>query len=373
MRSLRFFSVALVISLVVSVAAIDGEPALAQSVENTSDDADSARERADVADGLVDEAVADRAEIEAQLAETIARVNDLAAQLSIVGAGLDRIASKIGFADAEMASIEADIEVQAVDAYMKVLSSPTVALVNSKSVEEALITQSVVEDVVAAGRSIIDTLLIRRRSLEDLQASFLEHQQEFAALQTEVDAEVEELARLYDQADASVAEAVRAAQAADAEYRAALDAVSAAKAKEAERKRQEQRATTTTTTPSNSTPPTTTPDGYNSGPWNHPPLVERWRSLVEQFFPADRVEQALRIINCESNGDPNAINPYSSASGLFQFIPSTWATTAHRAGYPDTSPFDPEANTASAAWLTNRYIELGYPYWMAWNCKRVLN
>ena len=29
-------------------------------------------------------------------------------------------------------------------------------------------------------------------------------------------------------------------------------------------------------------------------------------------------------------------------------------------------------NVASAAWLANRYAELGYPYWHAWSCKRVL-
>jgi soluble lytic murein transglycosylase-like protein len=94
---------------------------------------------------------------------------------------------------------------------------------------------------------------------------------------------------------------------------------------------------------------------------------------VERFFPAGRVEEALRIMGCESNGDPNAYNPYSGASGLFQFLPSTWATTAPRAGYPNASPFDPEANTASAAWLANRYQELGLDYWLAWSCRRVLD
>lgn len=31
-----------------------------------------------------------------------------------------------------------------------------------------------------------------------------------------------------------------------------------------------------------------------------------------------------RIIECESEGDPTAQNPVSSASGLYQFIDSTW-------------------------------------------------
>lgn len=94
---------------------------------------------------------------------------------------------------------------------------------------------------------------------------------------------------------------------------------------------------------------------------------------MQQFFPSNRVEEALRILDCESNGDPDAYNPYSGASGLFQFLPSTWSSTAPKAGYPNSSPFEPEANTASAAWLANRYQELGLYYWEAWSCKRMLD
>ena len=81
----------------------------------------------------------------------------------------------------------------------------------------------------------------------------------------------------------------------------------------------------------------------------------------------------MRILDCESNGDPDAYNPYSGASGLFQFLASTWASTAPKAGYPNASPFEPEPNVASAAWLANRYQELGLYYWLAWSCRRVLN
>lgn len=91
------------------------------------------------------------------------------------------------------------------------------------------------------------------------------------------------------------------------------------------------------------------------------------------YFPTHRVEEALRIIDCESNGDPNAYNPYSGASGLFQFLPSTWATTAPKAGWAGHSVFEPEPNVSSAAWLANRYEELGLYYWQAWSCRRVLN
>ena len=376
MRIFRFFPAVIAFSMFLSVAAVDGPLAYAQSVD---DDADDAKEKADAATGLVDSAVAEREQIERELAESIARVNELSAQLSIVGAGLDRTAQQLGFADVELASIQAQIEVQAVDAYMTVLSSPTISLVNSESVEKAMVASSVVEDVVASGRANVDELIIKRRSLQQLQLVYLEEQDEYQTLQEEVDAEVEHLAGLYDQADSAVATAVRGAQIADAEYREALSAVDLARAREEERKRQEERSTTTTTSPGTTTSPpttssntTTTTGGGGGGPWNHPPSVEQWRPLVQQFFPGNRVEEALRIIDCESNGDPDAYNPYSGASGLFQFLPSTWASTAPSAGYGGHSVFEPEANVASAAWLANRYQELGQYYWRAWNCRRVL-
>ena len=59
---------------------------------------------------------------------------------------------------------------------------------------------------------------------------------------------------------------------------------------------------------------------------------------------------ALRVARCESNYNPYAVNRYSGASGLFQFLPSTWATTPQRA----QSVFDPVANAQAAAWLYQR-------------------
>lgn len=385
MRSYRLVFAAVAASLVFTLAFADGPLALAQSTSDAEDEADIAKERADQASSLIDTAVAERGEIERELAATIARVNELSSQLSIVGSGLDRIAAKLGFADVEMAGIQAEIEVQAIDAYMTVVSSPSVNLVNTDTVEKALVATAVVEDVVADGRARVDALFIKRRSLEELQVSFLADQATYQLLQEEMNAEVEHLAELYDRADSDVADAIRESETANVQYQEALSAVDLAKARDEERQRQEERDTTTTTagptttTPSGTTPTTqptntTTPTtSGGGGPWNHPPAVEQWRSLVQQHFPANRVEEALRIMDCESNGDPNAYNPYSGASGLFQFLPSTWASTAPKAGYAGASVFEPVANTASAAWLGTRYEQLGLYFWQAWSCRRVLN
>jgi hypothetical protein len=93
------------------------------------------------------------------------------------------------------------------------------------------------------------------------------------------------------------------------------------------------------------------------------PGVEGWRMLVEHFFrPAD-VDRAIRVIACESKGDPDARNPHSSASGLFQHLASLWTPRAEAVGYPGASVFDPVANVAAAAGLV--YEGGGWSHWDA--------
>ena len=46
-------------------------------------------------------------------------------------------------------------------------------------------------------------------------------------------------------------------------------------------------------------------------------------NYIKQVFGEDS-EDALRIASCESKLDPEAKNPNSSATGIFQIIHSTW-------------------------------------------------
>jgi soluble lytic murein transglycosylase-like protein len=62
------------------------------------------------------------------------------------------------------------------------------------------------------------------------------------------------------------------------------------------------------------------------------------------------VSWALRVANCESHYNPQAVNGSSGASGLFQFLPSTWAGSP----FTGSSVFDPAANARAAAWLYQR-------------------
>lgn len=97
--------------------------------------------------------------------------------------------------------------------------------------------------------------------------------------------------------------------------------------------------------------------------------MEEWRPLVEQYFPPELVEEALSVIDCESNGDPLAVNSRSGASGLFQFMPGTWTWASSLAGWDGANVFLPEANIAVAAWLVQDSIDRGNPAWTHWTCK----
>jgi soluble lytic murein transglycosylase-like protein len=74
--------------------------------------------------------------------------------------------------------------------------------------------------------------------------------------------------------------------------------------------------------------------------------------ILDAFAPLGAAAQswALRVAKCESNYNPYAVNRSSGASGLFQFLPSTWAGSPYHA----QSVFDPSANAHAAAWLYQR-------------------
>ncbi|MDP3984464.1 MAG: transglycosylase family protein [Acidimicrobiia bacterium] len=93
------------------------------------------------------------------------------------------------------------------------------------------------------------------------------------------------------------------------------------------------------------------------------PAPAGWRSLVAQYFRPGDVERALRIIECESSGNADAVNPGSGASGLFQHLPRYWKVRAASAGFAGFSSLDPEANIAASAGLV--YHGGGWSHWSA--------
>jgi uncharacterized protein YraI len=85
--------------------------------------------------------------------------------------------------------------------------------------------------------------------------------------------------------------------------------------------------------------------GGGGGSWTQDELVQ----II--YAAADRYGQSradmLRVARCESGLDPNQVTPPYNASGLFQFLPGTWATTP----YADQDIFDPVANANAAGWM----------------------
>jgi hypothetical protein len=91
--------------------------------------------------------------------------------------------------------------------------------------------------------------------------------------------------------------------------------------------------------------------------------AQDWLPLVQAFFAPGDVARAMVVIGCESGGDPNAKNRYSSASGLFQHLGRFWGERSDLAGYSGSDIFDPLANVAVASWLV--YDGGGWSHWAA--------
>ena len=344
------------------------------------------------ADRLVSAAVANRNQVEAELLATLERYQSLSFELSSVSARLARLSQHVATAREGLDAARESADRHGVEAYMQAVSMPGGLVWSSETIEE----------VMVAGRTLAilaeeygDQAAVLAVTDRDLLALDREYQAEFRHVETlasQVETEAAALQQQFTLADRGVALAIGEALSADAAYRSELDQVEQARAAQEESERQAERATTTTalvatsstsptttaavattatagpnpTAPTSTAAVTTTAAGSISRTLK--PAVEQWRPLVSSYFSPALVDQALSIIQCESLGDANAYNPYSGASGLFQFLPGTWAVTSVKAGFSGASVFDPEANIASAAWLTSYYQASGRSAWTAWHC-----
>ncbi|MCL1599516.1 MAG: transglycosylase SLT domain-containing protein [Actinomycetia bacterium] len=137
----------------------------------------------------------------------------------------------------------------------------------------------------------------------------------------------------------------------------------------------DEHATTTTKAPSQ----TTTTAGSTKPKWSPKwPAdaggqrnVEQWRSTVEKYWPANRVDCALGIIQRESKGNPRAYNSSSDALGLMQHLGKYWHARARGAGFVDgdglvATPYNGAANIAAGAYLANYYASATGSWWNPW-------
>jgi peptidoglycan hydrolase CwlO-like protein len=330
---------------------------------------DEARQAKDSADRLVSAAVANRDAVELELLEAMERYQALSIQLADVSSDLEELGERIVRTGTQLLLANTVAGERAVAAYMQAVALPSAIVFNSKSLEGAIVAQTSFAILMGEDLYQINSLTVTERDLRTLEDRYRIELSQVQALQLEVDAQADHLEQLFLAADEDVAAAISSARAADTQYREALDEAARARAIAAEREKKEQQASTTTTTrpPSSGGTTTTTPGGGGTRVFR--PTVERWRSLVADYFPANMVNDALAVIDCESRGSPDAYNPYSGASGLFQFIPGTWAVASVKAGFSGASAFEPVPNVASAWWLVSYYESRGKPSWAAWSCQ----
>ena len=67
------------------------------------------------------------------------------------------------------------------------------------------------------------------------------------------------------------------------------------------------------------------------------------------------------VISRESGGNPRAVNPSSGAGGLFQFLPSTWASLGYASAYPGGAQTAPVSVQEAA--FAKLYAEAGTSPW----------
>lgn len=330
--------------LMVSMPAGPGVSAQTQTdVDKAQQEADRTKAALGQARQAADTASLAKAQAEANLMAKLDEVDQTTARLDAVASKVIELRGEIEATELTVRELRRQSEERAVEAYMSAWSTDVGMVVLSADVAQVLI----LEDVAATAReddlSKLNDLSIQRRILDQLRTDQETEQANLQALQEELSRQADELEQLFAQADEQVHIAYLTLDAADRKYQEARQNVSAAKKayEDAQRRIRIGRG------------------------------VERWRPLVEKYFPASLVGQALAVMQCESGGNPDAVNRYSGASGLFQFLKGTWAVASTRAGFGGYSRFDPEANIAAAAWLVDYSIRTNHPRgaWGHWSCQ----
>lgn len=120
---------------------------------------------------------------------------------------------------------------------------------------------------------------------------------------------------------------------------------------------------TATPTPAPPAPVAPTPTPATQAPvaTQPPPAGGSYTNMIYQVFGSAYGPGAVNVAMCESTMNPNAYNSVLGASGLFQIIPSTFASTS----YAGQSVFDPMVNIEAAHEI---FARDGYS-WSEWSCR----
>lgn len=86
-------------------------------------------------------------------------------------------------------------------------------------------------------------------------------------------------------------------------------------------------------------------DSNGDGAWSRDEIVAIIYAAAAYYGLSG--DDMLRVAICESGLDPYNVTPPYSASGLFQFLPGTWATTP----YASADIFDPVSSAFATGWM----------------------
>lgn len=329
-------SVRLALVLTLAFILASGSLAMASEVDEARDAAEAAQRERDAAADANAAAGRHRNDVEARVAAAFERLWLANTNAAAAAAKHVELIDQLGNLERQAGALRRSIEDRAVEAYMRSAFGSSLMLWQAESFEElALLTETAREAASTSGDEIVQleetrSMLVQIRHEAESEAVRLER------LNAEAAVVHEELEALFVEADAVAAATLANLAVTEAAYDQALTEL-----EEAERRA-----------------------AALAG-------VEHWRPLVETYFPEYLVEDALRVMKCESSGNPDAVNPTSGASGLFQFLDTTWAWVAPQVGMGGRSRFDPEANVASAAWLVDFTIRTAHPRgtWAHWTCQ----
>lgn len=136
---------------------------------------------------------------------------------------------------------------------------------------------------------------------------------------------------------------------------------------------------TTTTSTTTTLPPTTSTTAPPAPPSTEAPKAERppaevappqtinsggcagWEPTIAAHFPPEVRAKACSVLLCESRGDPGVANEQGSgASGLWQFLDSTWVRWSGLPAPASAYSGDTQTAAAAALWRADG--------WRQWSC-----
>lgn len=326
-----------VVVLMIVALLTAGLAAGAQSdLEKAEAEAEQAEQVRRAAEGEVGDANVRRDAFGSQLAATLDSYQRTNAAIETLGQSIAGLRYELELKEDRVSELRQRTADRAVDAYMRNVGGMSAPLLLADSFAEVGLVNEVASSQVQVDANIADELDGARAELDALRLQYDGQRQQLDGLRQQLDGERDELEILFLQADERVLQAYQTLDEADTAYALALERLDEERAKRR---------------------------------WTG--SVEQWRPLVERYFPPERVAEAMSVMWCESRGNPDAKNPSSSATGLFQFLKGTWAWASVESGWGGYSRLDPEANIAAAAWLVDYSVRTNHPYgaWGHWECQ----